>query len=72
MDSESPKALNRPTCEYLAQTWLQQQELRGKSATEIADMYVSALIQIEEKYAPPPQQPTGRRIRSSGIKPDEW
>lgn len=67
MGNESKKTLPGPTCEYLAQVWLQQQDLHGISAIEIADMYCSALTQIWEKYAPPQQQPQGIRILSHGI-----
>jgi len=53
MPNEPLKHLPASTCEFLASTWLQQQDLRGKSAIEVADMYCSALSQIWEKYAPP-------------------
>ena len=71
MSDEAKKILPGSTCEFLASTWLQQQDLRGKSAIEVADLYYSALTQIWEKYAPPMHTPTGRRMRSPGIKPDE-
>jgi len=72
MADESKKILPGPTCEFLASTWLQQQDLRGKSAIEVADMYYSALTQIWEKYAPPMKQPTGRHVIHPGIERDKW
>ncbi len=68
MPNEPLKHLPASTCEFLASTWLQQQDLHDKSAIEVADMYCSALSQIWEKYAPPAQQPQGRRVRHPGIE----
>lgn len=68
MDKESKFILSEATCEYLAQVWLQQQDLSGKSPIEIADMYCSALSVIREKYSPPQQQPQrGPRVINRGI-----
>ena len=72
MASECSKALSLETCKFLASTWLQQQDLRDKSAVEVADMYCSALSQIWEKYAPPRKQPTSRRVVSPGIQGEDW
>lgn len=72
MGNETFKMFPGSTYEFLASVWLQQQDLHGKSPVEVAEMYCSALDQIREKYARPTQQPTGRRVRSPGIKMDEW
>lgn len=72
MDNKPKRTLKWPVCEYLAQTWLQQQDLSEKSAVEVADMYVSALAQIVEKYAPPKQESTGKHVRNHGIEIDPW
>lgn len=72
MIDETKRIFPGSTCEFLATTWLQQQDLRGKSAIEVADMYYSALTQIWEKYAPPKEQPQGRRVIHPGIERDNW
>ncbi len=73
MMSDEPRyTLPGPTCEFLAETWLRQQDLHGKSAVEIANMYCSALVQIWEKYTPPKEQPKGRRVIHPGIQHDAW
>ena len=68
MANETFKAFPGSSYEFLASTWLQQQDLRDKSAVEVADMYYSALSLIREKYAPKtPARSKGRSIRSPGI-----
>lgn len=60
---------------YLASTWLEQQDLSGKSPSEISEMYFKAEREIKqiysEKYKPEiPPQP-GRRIRNLGLTMDD-
>lgn len=52
----------KSTYEFLASHWLQQQDLHGKSAVEVADMYYSALMQIRKKYARPKQTSQDRQV----------
>lgn len=67
MANETFKVFPGSSYEFLASTWLQQQDLHDKSAVEVADMYYSALSQIREKYAPKsPARSKSGRARSSG------
>lgn len=76
MASEPSMASPREICAFLASTWLQQQNLHGKSPTEISDMYFGAFREImanyNEKYASKKQSKATARVISSGIERDDW
>lgn len=76
MASEPSTASLREICAFLASTWLQQQDLHGKSPTEISDMYFGALREImanyNEKYSSKKQSKVTARVISPGIERDDW
>lgn len=72
MANKPLKYLPASDCKSLALIWLQQQDLSGKSAIEIADLYCSALSQIWEKYAPPQESSKGGKVVHPGIESDPW
>lgn len=76
MDEVTLRVFPKSHQEFLASVWLQQQDLKDKSPTEISDMYYKALREIWENYArnykPRTQPQRERRTISRGIPVDEW